>query len=403
MSEWKEYRLGDLIKINESTIKKGSSLKQILYFDTSTVTEGIFDKPELVKLEDAPSRAKRIVKNNDVVISTVRPNLKHYGYIRNPEKNWIFSTGFAVITAKEIDSKFLYYLISNDFITQFLILIAESQTSTYPSFNPVTIENIKVKIPENKETQQKIANILGTYDELIEVNNERIKILEETAQSLYKEWFVRFRFPNYQNTEFIKGVPKGWEVVKLKNLVSTQYGFTESASSEKIGPKFLRITDIVDKQIDWSSVPYCKVPEKDLNKYLLKCGDIVVARTGATVGFAKRIHKNPPEAVFASYLVRLKPLNDLLSIYLGLSIDSQNYRNYIETVASGSAQPGTNANVMSEFYLFKPNIELLEKLNYSIDPILEQIEILQQQNTELRQIRDRLLPRLISGKIVVVV
>ena len=225
--------------------------------------------------------------------------------------------------------------------------------------------------------------------------------MEETAQSLYKEWFVRFRFPNYQNTEFIKGVPKGWEVVKLKDLVSTQYGFTESASTEKIGPKFLRITDIVDSQIDWNSVPYCKIPQKELNKYLLKCGDIVVARTGATVGFAKRIHKNSPECVFASYLVRLKPLNDLFNIYLGLTVDSQNYRDYIQTVASGSAQPGTNANVMSEFYLFKPNIEIVEKLNFIIDPIFDQIETLQQQNTELRQIRDRLLPRLISGKMKV--
>src|SRR5438067_5708967 len=93
-------------------------------------------------------------------------------------------------------------------------------------------------------TQRKIASILSAYDELIENNTRRIKILEEMAQALYREWFVRFRFPGHEGVKFVESpmgmVPEKWEVTKLSKLVDTQYGYTESAQSEQVGPKFLR-------------------------------------------------------------------------------------------------------------------------------------------------------------------
>jgi len=96
-----------------------------------------------------------------------------------------------------------------------------------------------------------------------------------------------------------------WGKVSLENISKMQYGFTASAKEKLEGPKFLRITDIVKDNINWSTVPYCEIDENNYQKYKLGNGDIVIARTGATAGYAKLI-KNPPSAVFASYLIRLK-------------------------------------------------------------------------------------------------
>jgi type I restriction enzyme, S subunit len=132
--------------------------------------------------------------------------------------------------------------------------------------------------------QRRIAGILSAYDELIENNQRRIKILEGMARSLYREWFVSFRYPGHEKVPLVDSslgpIPKGWEVKRIADMCeSVSYGFTESASREEVGPKFLRITDIVPEIIDWDNVPYCEMSDNNVTKYLLLPGDIVVART----------------------------------------------------------------------------------------------------------------------------
>jgi type I restriction enzyme, S subunit len=104
---------------------------------------------------------------------------------------------------------------------------------------------------------------------------------------------------------------KGWEVKKLAEVSAINYGYTESASSRPVGPRFLRITDIQDDHVDWKSVPYCEIATADLSKYRLASGDIVFARTGATTGKSFLVDA-PPNAVFASYLIRLRLLDKKL-------------------------------------------------------------------------------------------
>src|SRR5205814_7088318 len=150
-------------------------------------------------------------------------------------------------------------------------------------------------------TQQKIAGILSAYDDLIENNMRRMAILKDATRLLYQEWFVRLRFPGHEHTPAIQGIPKGWERKPLSALCdSIDYGYTASAQAEKVGPKFLRITDIVPEFIDWPSVPHCSIDDDRIEKFRLQEGDIVIARTGATVGYAKRMPKRAPNAVFAS-------------------------------------------------------------------------------------------------------
>jgi type I restriction enzyme, S subunit len=140
----------------------------------------------------------------------------------------------------------------------------------------------------------------------------------------------------------------GWIEMRLADVSRINYGYTESASSETIGPKFLRITDIQDSRVDWSSVPYCAITASDYPKYKLKDGDIVFARTGATTGKSYLV-TDPPEAVFASYLIRVQVnTTELLPPFVNLFFQTHSYWNFIRRGVSGSAQGGFNATKLGE-------------------------------------------------------
>ena len=133
---------------------------------------------------------------------------------------------------------------------------------------------------------------------------------------------------------------------------SVRYGYTASATNQPIGPRFLRITDIVPPQIDWDTVPYCAIDDAKKRRFSLTCGDIVVARTGATVGYAKLIRQCDLDAVFASYLVRIRidPLKANPE-YVGRIVESDVYKRFVMSRIGGAAQPNANAKVLSEFRL----------------------------------------------------
>ena len=147
----------------------------------------------------------------------------------------------------------------------------------------------------------------------------------------------------------------GGPVVSLREVCeSVRYGYTASASLDKNGPKFLRITDIVSQGINWNSVPYCAGSESALDKYRLQFGDIVVARTGATVGYAKQIRKSE-NAVFASYLVRFRVNSEIAEPrFVGHLVESDVYRQYVKSQVGGAAQPNANAKVLGRFSFILP-------------------------------------------------
>ena len=144
-------------------------------------------------------------------------------------------------------------------------------------------------------------------------------------------------------------------LVSLADIAeSIRYGYTASASHTEVGPKFLRITDIVPPQIDWNTVPYCKIDEINLAKFSLVPGDIVIARTGATVGYAKLIRDNEP-SVFASYLVRIRvDPNKAVPGYVGRIVESDTYKRFVLSRVGGAAQPNANAKVLASFRMSLP-------------------------------------------------
>lgn len=249
--------------------------------------------------------------------------------------------------------------------------------------------------------QTRIADILSAYDDLIENNRRRMALLEEAARQLYREWFVRLRFPGYEHTRITNGVPEGWERQTLAELCEfIDYGYTASAEVDEVGPKFLRITDIVPDFIDWASVPYCPIVEDRLARFRLIEGDIVIARTGATVGYAKRLHKRHPEAVFASYLVRLRLTPKLDNLLAGIYVESGDYKSYVQSRVGGAAQPNANAKILSAAEILVPPTNIQRVFHGIVEPLIDQRELLELQNQQLRAARDLLLPRLMKGELV---
>ena len=164
---------------------------------------------------------------------------------------------------------------------------------------------------------------------------------------------------------------KGWETKELAAVSAINYGYTESASSQPVGPRFLRITDIQDDGVDWHSVPYCKIEMADLPKYRLASGDIVFARTGATTGKSFLVNE-PPDAVFASYLIRLRLLDKkLLPEFVLLFFQTAGYWQSIKDGSSGSAQGGFNATKLGALTIPVPPLAEQQRIVGLLDEAFE--------------------------------
>lgn len=165
-----------------------------------------------------------------------------------------------------------------------------------------------------------------------------------------------------------------WRDVTLAEISErVDYGYTASASDDPVLPRFLRITDIAQTHLDWSGVPGCSIDGKNLSKYELATDDIVVARTGATVGYAKRIRTHPL-AVFASYLVRFRLLPDAAPSFVGAIVESNDYKQWVQQNAGGAAQPNASAKVLGAFPLRLPDRETQVRIGAIFDNIDDLIE-----------------------------
>lgn len=366
------------------------------------IINGQIMRDSVARIEE--SKADQLSRHKLKIGAVVMPRrgeINKRAFITEKEEGWLCGTGCIKIElkGKELLPKFFYYYLQQSSMVGWIEKKAVGTTML--NLNTSIIRNIPIKRPP-LETQKRIAEILSAYDDLIENNLKRIRLLEESARLLYREWFVRLKFPNHEHTRIIDGLPDGWERKTLADVCeSINYGYTASATQEEIGAKFLRITDIVPPFIDWSSVPNCEITNEKKKQFLLKEGDIVVARTGATVGYAKRLHKRHPDTVFASYLVRLRIKKDVDNLMIGIFVESDDYKSYIQSNLSGSAQPNANAKVISNVTILIPPVSIQKLFREIVEATFDQREILTQQNQKLKQARDLLLPRLMSGEMAV--
>ena len=306
---------------------------------------------------------------------------------------WLYLSNF-----QRVNKDFLYYLLQwrKDYFYN------SAYGAAIQNVNTIILREMEIMLPP-LHTQLKIASILSAYDDLIENNTRRIQILEEMAQAIYKEWFVNFRFPEHEKVKMIESelglIPQGWEVKRLKELVEPQYGYTESATEEQIGPKFLRGTDVnKSTYINWDSVPFCKIDQEDFEKYRLKIGDIVIIRMAdpGKIGIVEA----EVNAIFASYLIRLKIKSDSIRpYYLFHFLSSEKYQNYIKGASTGTTRKSASAGVVTDIDLCIPPLRLIIEFENNVYVLRKQLNLLLEKNNNLRHTRDLLLPKLISGEI----
>lgn len=180
---------------------------------------------------------------------------------------------------------------------------------------------------------------------------------------------------------------KSWKKVRLADICEAiDYGYTTSASEDPVGPKFLRITDIVNGSLDWSQVPYCQIPSGKEENYRLHSGDIVIARTGATTGESAYIQK-PPHAVFASYLIRLRTNSSADARFVSYFLKTSHFRNYVRGIAGGkSAQPNASASAMSQIAVLLPPLAEQRAIAEILGSLDDKIELNRQMNATLEAI-----------------
>lgn len=309
------------------------------------------------------------------------------------EDFWPLNTSLYVRDFKGNDPQFVAYLL------QTLQLEKWGATAAVPGLNRNVLHRIEVKAPP-PEAQREIVGVLSAYDDLIANNRQRIERLEEAARLLYQEWFVRLRFPGHETASVENGVPEGWKQANLSSLVTTQYGYTESAQTDPVGPRFLRGMDInKTSYINWASVPYCPIEPSDFRKFALVKGDLLLIRM-ADPGKCAIIETEAEEAVFASYLVRVRLKADLITpYYTFFALDAPHYQAYMSGAATGSTRKSASAKLLVDYDILIPPKEVLKAFDDLVVPIREQITVLLKQNGRLAEARDILLPRLMSGEI----
>lgn len=278
-----------------------------------------------------------------------------------------------------------------------------SKGTTQDNFSLEKMLRVKFNIP-SLSIQQKIANILSRYDEAIENNNKRIKLLEQMAQNLYKEWFVRFRFPGWQNAEFENGIPKGWKVIKVGGYVKIKSGFAfKSEWWQDDGCPVVKIKDIDNGTLDISQLDY--VSEEHSRKaksFLLKEGDLVIAMTGATIGkigLVPNIANLYTNQRVGKYFLGENPFEKMPILFCLFSQPSTTEMILCLSGAS-SAQPNISPDQLESIKFFY-NEKIVKDFNVKTAPIFKMILKLRENNQNLAKQRDLLLPRLMSGKLEV--
>ena len=322
------------------------------------------------------------------------------------EDFWAHNTTLWVKDFQGNHPKFIYYLL------QTLDFKSLNGGVAVPTLNRNVLKNVFISYPKSLETQKRIASILSSYDDLIENNLKRIKLLEETAQNIYKEWFVNFRFPNYEHTEFDaeSGLPKGWRILALNDI----YDKLESGSRPKGGiDKDLKdgIPSVGAESIrelgyfDFSKTKFVSNDffEK-MNKGKIEDRDILIYKDGAYIGKTTLFQDDFPYSKCGvnEHVFLLNTKNKLHQYYLFFTLSTKEYYSKMQNLNSNAAQPGINQNKLLQLELLVPNSEnLLFNFNLKVEPLIRQIYSLAKANKNLKEARDILLPRLMNRTIEV--
>ena len=308
-------------------------------------------------------------KEGDILLSNIRPYFKKIWFA--DKKGGCSNDVLVLKTNKSVDNRFLYYVLSDNNFFNYSTVTSKGTKMPRGSKNAI----MKYLVPDiDIPTQKRIADILSSYDDLIENNNRRIALLEKAAQELYKEWFVRFRFPGYETAKFENGLPEGWVYGRLSSIMSFGAG-KERPSSGSIYPVYGG-NGILD---------YCDSYNNE--------NAIIIGRVGAYCG---SVYYEPEKCwISDNALYAISKSNAIYFNYYMLKHLNLNARQV------GTGQPLITQGLLNKIKTIIPSNPLIHKYNSLVSDLLLQQRYLKQKNESLTKQRDLLLPRLMSGKLEV--
>lgn len=281
----------------------------------------------------------------------------------------------AIIPNENFDKEFVYYAVKN--VLPNIKGLDSGTASGRENVSKSAFSKMEVLVDDDIEIQHRIATILSRYDSLIENHQKQIKLLEEAAQRLYKEWFVDLRFPGYEHTKIVEGVPEGWEKKKVREITPIKTGKKDANFGTEDG-----------------AYPFFTCAQEPIKapSYSFDTSAVILAGNG---DFNVKLYRGKFEAYQRTYV--LEPTNEKM-LYLLYFCISENM-NRLATGASGSTIKFLTKGMIESLVINEPSIRILDSFNQIIEPIRTQKEILQSQIRLLTEARDRLLPKMMGGEI----
>ena len=364
-----------------------------LFLNTGNVTkEGlIFEENQFITKEKDEALRKGKLKRGDIVYTT-RGTVGNAGYYNSsvPYENVRINSGMVILRSNGeiVDARFLYQILKSEYYRPYFKQYCTG--SAQPQLPIKNFSQIYLNVPDIK-TQHRIADILSVYDNLIENNQKQIKLLEEAAQRLYKEWFVDLRFPGHENTKIVDGVPEGWNektLSQVANVIMGQSPKSEFYNSEKKGLPFHQgvgsygVRFVMD---DIYSTSYTRIAEPNSILFSVR----------APVG---RLNITKNKVVIGRGLAAINQTDGCQS-YLYYLLKNKFFKDNI--VGNGSIFASVSKDELLNQKFLIPERNLMMQFEKIVSQMDKQIENLDSKNKRLIEARDRLLPKLMSGEVEV--
>ena len=381
--EWEEKKLDSLSLINPKPI----DLPEVFsYIDLESVKNGVLLQEKIIKKDEAPSRAQRLLEENDILFQTVRPYQRN-NYFFNSEKNTVASTGYAQFRVnKDNYPSFLYqYLYTNNFVKN---VLDRCSGTSFPAISTNDLLEISLHIPSLAE-QQRIADFLSNVDSIITAETKILNSLQKKKKALMQKLFTQqLRFKSADGTDF-----HAWEEKKLGEISSSpKYGLNASGIDYDGEHKYLRITDI-DEVTHTFSPEEITTPSEFSDDYLLEENDIVFARTGASTGKTYLYNPNDGDLYFAGFLIKFH-IKDANARFVFYQTCTHEYEKWVHVMSTRSGQPGINSEEYSTLKIKLPCIEEQQKIADCLSSMDSLIQTQQKVVTTWQQRKKALLQQM---------
>lgn len=401
--KWEKVKLGDLYTVHNG-LSKGKKffgtgfpfLSFSIVFNKWFIPEQLYDLVEV----DEKERNSYSIKKGDVFITRTSETMEELGMSTVALKDYPNATynGFTKrlrpIT-ELLEPRFIgYYLRTPEFRGKFM---AFSAMTTRASLTNDDLLSLEVPVPP-LPVQQRIASILSTYDDLIENNQKQIKLLEEAAQRLYKEWFVDLRFPGHEGVKVVDGVPEGWESCKLRDVAEINgRNIDENYPYDKIN--YIDIGSVRNGRI-LEKANYNLEEAPGRAKRIVQDGDVIWGMVRPNLRAYAMVLNPETNDVFSTGFAVLTSKKVPFS-FLYCNVTTEEFVGYLVNCTNGAAYPAVKPIHFEEYNVSIPQNNLLNKFHNITEPCFRKIYYLSKQISSLREARDRLLPKLMSGEIEV--